>query len=46
MPVGFLLVRRNDEALPILREIKPFLVDVNEMLHVLEFTCVVLVNER
>ena len=46
MPVGFLLVRRNDEALSILHEIKPFLVDVNEILHALEFTCVVLVNER
>ena len=42
MPVGFLLVRRNDEALTILREIKPFLVDVNEILHVLELAWVVL----
>ena len=40
MPVGFLLVCRNDEALAILREIKPFLVDVNEILHVLELAIV------
>ena len=46
MPVEFLLIRHNDEALSILREIKLFLVDVNEILHVLEFTCVVLINER
>ena len=45
MPVGFLLVRRNDEALFILCEIKPFLIDVNEILHVLELACVVLVHE-
>ena len=45
MPVGFLLVRRNDEALAILREIKPLLVDVNEILHVLKLAWVVLVHE-
>ena len=45
MPVVFLLVRRNDKALSILCEIKPFLVNVNEILHVLEFACVVLVHE-
>ena len=46
MPVGFSLVRHNDKVLSILREIKPFLVDVNEILHVLEFACVDFVNER
>ena len=45
MPVGFLLVHHNDKALSILREIKPFLVNVNEILHVLELACVVFVNE-
>ena len=46
MPVGFLLVRRNDKVLSILHEIKPFLIDVNEILHVLELPYVVFVNER
>ena len=41
MPLGFLLVHCNDKALSILREIKPFLIDVNEILHVLELACVV-----
>ena len=45
MPVGFLLVHRNDKALSILCEIKPFLVNVNEILHVLELACAVFVNE-
>ena len=44
MPVGF-LVRHNDKVLSILREVKPFLVDVNEILHVLKLACVVFVNE-
>ena len=45
MPVGFLLIRRNDKALSILRDIKPLLVDVNEILHGLKFACVVPVHE-
>ena len=45
MPVEFILIRRNDKALSILHEIEPFLVDVNEILHVLEFACVVFVDE-
>ena len=46
MPVGFLLICHNDKALSILHEIKPFLVDVNEILHVLKLPSVVSVNER
>ena len=44
MPVGFLLVHRNDKALSILCEINPFLVNVNEILHVLELACVVFLS--
>ena len=46
MPVGFSLVHCNDKALSILCEIKPFLVDVDEILHVLEFAGVVFVDEQ